>query len=115
MSVVKDADPIGLPRRLFAEAWFTSSTSFANPAVTIGRIFTDTFAGIAPRSVPLYIGAQIVGAAIGLGVVVSLFPGNRVTTEPAHQPSPSTSTPEVPTAHEPMIVGTPGSPQRSEL
>ncbi len=50
-----------------AAYWFTSSTSFANPAVTIGRIFTNTFAGIAPGSVPLYVGAQICsGAAIGL-------------------------------------------------
>ena len=57
-----------------AAYWFTSSTSFANPAVTVGRIFSDTFAGIAPSSVPLYVGAQIVGAAIGVGLVVALFP-----------------------------------------
>lgn len=48
---------------------FTSSTSFANPAITIGRMFTDTFAGIAPSSAPLFIGAQIIGAVLGyLGV-----------------------------------------------
>ena len=46
--------------------FFTSSTSFANPAVTIGRIFSDTFAGIAPASVMPFIAAQLVGAAIGL-------------------------------------------------
>jgi glycerol uptake facilitator-like aquaporin len=57
-----------------AAYWFTSSTSFANPAVTVGRIFSDTFAGIAPGSVPLYIGAQVIGAAIGLGVVITLYP-----------------------------------------
>ena len=57
-----------------AAYWFTSSTSFANPAVTIGRVFTDTFAGIAPGSVPLYIGAQIFGAAVGLGLVIALYP-----------------------------------------
>lgn len=57
-----------------AAYWFTSSTSFANPAVTIGRIFSDTFAGIAPASVPLYLGAQIIGAAIGVGLVLALFP-----------------------------------------
>lgn len=45
--------------------FFTSSTSFANPAVTVGRIFSDTFAGIAPASVLPFIGAQIVGGAIG--------------------------------------------------
>lgn len=54
--------------------FFTSSTSFANPAITIGRMFSDTFAGIAPASAPAFIGAQLVGAAIGLLVVRLLFP-----------------------------------------
>ena len=54
--------------------WFTSSTSFANPAVTVGRMFSDTFAGIAPGSVPLFIVAQVVGAAVGLALVYLLFP-----------------------------------------
>ncbi len=57
-----------------AAYWFTSSTSFANPAVTIGRIFSDTFAGIAPSSAPGFIAAQIVGALIGLALVVVLYP-----------------------------------------
>lgn len=57
-----------------AAYWFTSSTSFANPAVTIGRIFTDTFAGIAPTSVLPFLGAQVVGAAIGVAVVMLVFP-----------------------------------------
>ncbi len=57
-----------------AAYWFTSSTSFANPAVTIGRMFSDTFAGIAPSSAPLYIAAQIIGALLGLGLVLVLFP-----------------------------------------
>jgi glycerol uptake facilitator-like aquaporin len=48
--------------------WFTSSTSFANPAVTIGRMFSDTFAGIAPSSVPMFLLAQIVGGAAGYGL-----------------------------------------------
>jgi arsenate reductase len=54
--------------------WFTASTSFANPAVTIGRIFSDTFAGIAPASVPAFVLAQILGAAIGLALVLALYP-----------------------------------------
>lgn len=54
--------------------WFTSSTSFANPAVTVGRIFSDTFAGIAPASVPGFVIAQIIGAAAGLGLLLMLFP-----------------------------------------
>ena len=57
-----------------AAYWFTSSTSFANPAVTIGRVFTDTFAGIAPGSVLPFLGAQLVGAAAGIALAVLLFP-----------------------------------------
>lgn len=57
-----------------AAYFFTSSTSFANPAITIGRMFSDTFAGIAPVAVPGFIGAQLVGAVIGYGVVRLLFP-----------------------------------------
>ena len=57
-----------------AAYWFTSSTSFANPAVTVGRIFSDTFAGIAPASAPGFIVAQLIGAAVGLGLLLVLFP-----------------------------------------
>ncbi len=57
-----------------AAYWFTSSTSFANPAVTVGRMFSDTFAGIAPASAPGFILAQIVGALVGLALVVALYP-----------------------------------------
>jgi glycerol uptake facilitator-like aquaporin len=49
--------------------FFTSSTSFANPGVTVGRTFSDSFAGIAPSSAPAFIAAQILGALIGLGLV----------------------------------------------
>jgi glycerol uptake facilitator-like aquaporin len=49
-----------------AAYWFTASTSFANPAVTVGRIFTDTFAGIAPASAAAFIPAQLIGALLGL-------------------------------------------------
>ncbi|MER5663207.1 MIP/aquaporin family protein [Streptomyces mirabilis] len=56
-----------------AAYWFTSSTSFANPAVTVGRAFTDTFAGIAPASVAPFIAAQLVGAAVGLGLLAAVF------------------------------------------
>ena len=54
--------------------FFTSSTSFANPAITIGRIVSDTFAGIAPSSAPWFIAAQLVGAAVGYAVVRLLAP-----------------------------------------
>ncbi|WP_433672573.1 aquaporin [Nocardia sp. CA-136227] len=57
-----------------AAYWFTSSTSFANPAVTVGRIFSDSFAGIAPSSVPAFIAAQFLGAALGFVLVGALYP-----------------------------------------
>jgi len=57
-----------------AAYWFTSSTSFANPAVTVGRIFSDTFAGIAPTSALAFIGAQLVGAVVGIALTLVLFP-----------------------------------------
>ena len=57
-----------------AAYFFTSSTSFANPAITIGRMFSDTFAGIAPASVLPFIGAQLLGAALGWAAVRLFFP-----------------------------------------
>ena len=53
--------PAAVGAYIGAAYWFTSSTSFANPAITIGRMFSDTFAGIAPASVLSFIGAQIIG------------------------------------------------------
>ncbi len=61
--------PVAVAAWIGSAYFFTSSTSFANPAVTIGRLFTDTFAGIAPASVLPYILAQLVGAAIGMAIV----------------------------------------------
>ncbi|WP_062517208.1 MIP/aquaporin family protein [Demequina gelatinilytica] len=57
-----------------AAYWFTSSTSFANPAVTLGRVFSDTFAGIAPGSVAPFVAAQVVGGALGAGLSLALYP-----------------------------------------
>ena len=57
-----------------AAYWFTSSTSFANPAITIGRMFSNTFAGIAPSSAPSFIAAQIVGGLLAVGVIRMLYP-----------------------------------------
>ncbi|MFF4353712.1 aquaporin [Streptomyces sp. NPDC001530] len=65
--------PVAVASYIGAAYWFTSSTSFANPAVTIGRAFTDTFAGIAPGSVPAFIGVQLVGAVVGLALVALIF------------------------------------------
>jgi glycerol uptake facilitator-like aquaporin len=58
--------------------WFTSSTSFANPAVTIARTMSDTFAGIAPSSVPMFVAMQLVGAAIAFALVRYLYPSRPV-------------------------------------
>ena len=64
-----------------AAYWFTSSTSFANPAVTISRMFSDTFAGIKPDSVPMFVLMQVVGAALAFGLIRVLYP------TPAPEPS----------------------------
>ena len=63
-----DFTPIAVGLYITAAYWFTASTSFANPAVTIARCLSDTFAGIAPASAPLFILAQIAGALAALGV-----------------------------------------------
>ena len=57
-----------------AAYWFTSSTSFANPAVSVGRVFSDTFAGIAPSSVGAFTLAQLVGGIVGILLVLALYP-----------------------------------------
>jgi arsenate reductase len=66
--------PAAVGAYIGAAYWFTSSTSFANPAVTIGRAFTDTFAGIAPASLPGFIVAQLVGLLAGAGLLLALYP-----------------------------------------
>jgi glycerol uptake facilitator-like aquaporin len=69
------AAPAAVGAYIGAAYWFTSSTSFANPAVTVGRAFTDTFAGIAPASVPGFVVAQLVGLLVGVGLLLALYPG----------------------------------------
>jgi arsenate reductase len=66
--------PAAVGAYIGAAYWFTSSTSFANPAITIGRMFSGTFAGIAPSSAPAYIGAQIAGAVLAVAIVKMLYP-----------------------------------------
>lgn len=67
--------PAAVGAYIGAAYWFTSSTSFANPAISVGRIFSDTFAGIAPASVPGFVVAQLAGAAIAVAVIRALYPG----------------------------------------
>jgi glycerol uptake facilitator-like aquaporin len=64
--------PVAVASYIGAAYWSTSS-SFANPAVTVGRAFSDTFAGIAPGSVAGFIGMQLVGAVAGLALVAVVF------------------------------------------
>ena len=66
--------PAAVGAYIGAAYFFTSSTSFANPAITVGRMFSDTFAGIAPSSVPAFIAAQIVGGALAVVVIRALYP-----------------------------------------
>jgi glycerol uptake facilitator-like aquaporin len=66
--------PAAVGAYIGAAYWFTSSTSFANPAISIGRVFSDTFAGIAPASVPGFVIAQLAGGLLAIGVVRSLYP-----------------------------------------
>ena len=80
--------PVLVPAWIGAAYFFTSSTSFANPAVTIGRSLTDTFAGIAPASVPMFIVFQIVGATIGALLTEFFYPRHGVTPEPLDLPGP---------------------------
>jgi glycerol uptake facilitator-like aquaporin len=64
---------VALPAWIAAGSFFTSSGAFANPAVTVGRIFTDSFAGIGPMSVPSFVLAQLLGAAIGIVLARTLI------------------------------------------
>ena len=65
--------PASVALYITAAYWFTSSTSFANPAITVARSLSDTFAGIAPRDVPMFVVAQLIGAALAAAVARFLF------------------------------------------
>lgn len=66
--------PFAVAGYIAAAYWFTSSTSFANPAVTVGRTLSDTFAGIEPASAPGFVGAQLVGGLAAVALARFLFP-----------------------------------------
>jgi glycerol uptake facilitator-like aquaporin len=66
--------PAAVGAYIGAAYFFTSSTSFANPAITVGRMFSDTFAGIAPAAVPGFVVAQLIGGAVAIGVLRVLYP-----------------------------------------
>ena len=86
--------PAAVGAYIGAAYFFTSSTSFANPAIDVGRMFSDTFAGIAPASVPAFVVAQLVGGVLAIGVLRILYPD--ITPEeaaeamvPHEEPSPA--------------------------
>ncbi|MGB3166734.1 MAG: MIP/aquaporin family protein [Alteraurantiacibacter sp.] len=72
-----EAIPAGVALFITAAYWFTSSTSFANPAITLVRSLSDTFAGIAPADVPAFVAAQFAGAVLATGLGAWLFAAPR--------------------------------------
>jgi glycerol uptake facilitator-like aquaporin len=74
------ATPYAVGLYITAAYWFTASTSFANPAVTIARAWSDTFAGIAPGDVPMFIAAQMIGMLAAIAVARMLWPTERPVT-----------------------------------
>jgi glycerol uptake facilitator-like aquaporin len=76
-----------------AAYWFTSSTSFANPAVTVGRMFSDSFAGIAPGSAPAFVAAQLLGAAAAVALVRFFYPDAASAADDVVVPHAQTSRP----------------------
>jgi glycerol uptake facilitator-like aquaporin len=66
--------PFAVGAYITAAYWWSSSTSFANPMIDVARMLSDTFAGIAPASVPMFVLMQLAGGAVAVAVVVFLFP-----------------------------------------
>jgi glycerol uptake facilitator-like aquaporin len=99
--------PAAVGAYIGAAYFFTSSTSFANPAISVGRMFSDTFAGIAPSSVPAFVAAQLVGGAIAIVILKVLYPGftpneaseivvpHRDRSDPGHDKSATTNLTEL--------------------
>jgi len=83
--------PAAVGAYIGAAYFFTSSASFANPAITIGRMFSDTFAGIAPSAAPGYIAAQLAGGLLGFALVRYFYPnaGHGVGVAQAKAPEPA--------------------------
>jgi arsenate reductase len=75
------AAPYAVGAYIGSAYWFTSSTSFANPAVAIARTFSNSFAGIAPKSMPAFVAFEIVGAAVGIALIWYLYPDIRTTAD----------------------------------
>jgi arsenate reductase len=79
----RTAIPLAVGAYIAAGYFFTSSTSFANPAITIGRMFSNSFAGIAPSSAPLFIAAQLLAVPVALVIIRVLYPATLHAEEQA--------------------------------
>ncbi len=92
--------PAAVGAYIGAAYFFTSSTSFANPAITVGRMFSNSFAGIAPASVPIFVGAQMVGGVVAIAAVRLLYPhvtpAEAATVVLPHPDGAPTAAPTVP-------------------
>jgi arsenate reductase len=82
--------PVAVGAYIGAAYWFTSSTSFANPAVTIARTFTNTFTGIAPSSMPAFIAFELVGGIVAVALIAYLYPDVRDVADEIVVPPPET-------------------------
>jgi glycerol uptake facilitator-like aquaporin len=89
------AVPFAVGTYITAAYWFTASTSFANPAVTLARAFTDTFSGIRPADVPGFVGGQVVGAAAATALFRWLIPTLPESADRVVVPHRSATSPEV--------------------
>ncbi|MET9648820.1 aquaporin [Streptomyces sp. NPDC006460] len=81
--------PVAVAAYIAAAIWFTSSGSFANPAATVGRSFSDSFTGIAPGSLPGFIGAQFLGALLGIALATVLYGSGRAGAAGPAAPRPA--------------------------
>ncbi|MFC8508397.1 aquaporin [Streptomyces sp. NPDC057411] len=79
--------PVAVAGYIGAAIWFTSSGSFANPAATVGRAFSDSFTGIAPGSVPAFAAAQLLGMLLGMGLAALLYGTSPGPAGPAGEPN----------------------------
>lgn len=83
--------PAAVGAYIGAAYFFTSSTSFANPAITVGRMLSDTFAGIAPASVPGFVASQLIGAAVAFVLISALYPDVRAAAAKVVVPASTSS------------------------
>ena len=87
--------PFAVGAYITAAYWWSSSTSFANPMIDVARMLSNTFAGIAPSSVPMFVLLQFIGGAVGVGVVAVLYPQIAASADDAVVPHENTANEEI--------------------